>query len=152
MSASERPAAPISLFYSYSHKDEALADEARDPPEPLAGRQGVISGWHDRRIGRHGVGRGQIDREPRGRGHHPAAGQCRLPRLGLLLGRGNRSGRWSVTRQGTARVIPVILRPCDWHTAPFGKLQALPKDGKPVTTWTNRDEAFTTSPGASARP
>ena len=31
----------------------------------------------------------------------------------------------------------------DWHSAPFGKLQALPKDGKPVTSWKNRDEAFT---------
>ena len=46
-------------------------------------------------------------------------------------------------RRGEARVIPVILRPCDWHSAPFGKLQALPKDGKAVTTWANRDEAFT---------
>ena len=44
---------------------------------------------------------------------------------------------------GESRVIPVILRSCDWHTAPFGKLQALPKDGKPVASWTNRDEAFT---------
>ena len=44
---------------------------------------------------------------------------------------------------GTARVIPVILRPVDaWHTAPFGKLQALPEKGKAVTTWKNRDEAF----------
>ena len=43
---------------------------------------------------------------------------------------------------GTARVIPIILRPVDWHTAPFGKLQALPRNGKPVTTWKNRDEAF----------
>src|SRR4051794_9265877 len=44
---------------------------------------------------------------------------------------------------GTARVIPVILRSVDWHTAPFGKLQALPKDGKPVASWKDRDEAFT---------
>ena len=44
---------------------------------------------------------------------------------------------------GTARVIPVILRPVDaWHTTPFGKLQALPEKGKAVTTWKNRDEAF----------
>ena len=44
---------------------------------------------------------------------------------------------------GTARVIPVILRPVHgWQSAPFGKLQALPKDGKPVTTWKSRDEAF----------
>lgn len=41
-----------------------------------------------------------------------------------------------------ARVVPVILRPCDWKSAPFGKLMAVPKDGKPVTTWADRDEAF----------
>jgi tetratricopeptide (TPR) repeat protein len=43
---------------------------------------------------------------------------------------------------GEARVIPVILRPVDWHSAPFGRLQALPKDGRPVTSWPNRDEAY----------
>ena len=29
-----------------------------------------------------------------------------------------------------------------WKGAPFEKLQALPKDAKPVTSWGNRDEAF----------
>ena len=24
------------------------------------------------------------------------------------------------------------LRSCDWHDAPFGKLQTVPKDGKPI--------------------
>ena len=43
---------------------------------------------------------------------------------------------------GEALVIPVILRPVDWTGAPFGKLQALPRDGKPVSTWSNQDEAF----------
>jgi hypothetical protein len=50
-----------------------------------------------------------------------------------------------------ARVIPIILRPCDWKKAkvgepPFsiilGDLQALPKDGKPIKTWKYQDEAF----------
>lgn len=43
---------------------------------------------------------------------------------------------------GEAIVIPVILRACDWHHAPFGKLLASPRDGKPVTQWPDRDEAF----------
>ena len=43
---------------------------------------------------------------------------------------------------GQARVIPVILRHCDWHAAPFGKLLAAPKDGKPVKSWSDIDEAF----------
>ncbi|MHB8714073.1 MAG: hypothetical protein ACYC9T_17395, partial [Trichloromonadaceae bacterium] len=41
-----------------------------------------------------------------------------------------------------ARVIPVILRPCDWHDAPFGKLLATPPDGKPVTRFPTLDDAF----------
>jgi hypothetical protein len=43
---------------------------------------------------------------------------------------------------GQARAIPVILRPCEWQHAPFGKLLATPKDGKPVTKWADPDEAF----------
>lgn len=43
---------------------------------------------------------------------------------------------------GEARVIPVILRPVDWEGAPFARLQMLPRDAKPVTKWTERDEAF----------
>ena len=39
---------------------------------------------------------------------------------------------------GDGRVVPVILRPVDWRGAPFAKLQALPKDGKPVTSWPNQ--------------
>ena len=42
---------------------------------------------------------------------------------------------------GEARVIPVILRPVDWKRAPFGKLAALPKDGEPVKSWFDPDEA-----------
>ena len=39
-------------------------------------------------------------------------------------------------------MIPVLLRPVLWDTAPFARLQALPTGGRPVTTWANRDEAF----------
>ncbi len=41
-------------------------------------------------------------------------------------------------------VIPVILRPVYWQGTPFGKLQALPTDGKPLksTAWQYPDEAF----------
>src|SRR5262245_23536868 len=33
---------------------------------------------------------------------------------------------------GAAKVIPIILRPCEWQRAPIGKLRAIPKDGKPI--------------------
>jgi hypothetical protein len=43
---------------------------------------------------------------------------------------------------GTARVIPIIMKPCDWQDTPFSKLQVLPKDAKPVTSWSDQDEAL----------
>jgi hypothetical protein len=43
---------------------------------------------------------------------------------------------------GKALVVPVILRPVDWQATPFRMLQALPRNGRPVTTFENIDIAF----------
>lgn len=43
---------------------------------------------------------------------------------------------------GDAHVVPIIIRPCDRKSAPFGRLNALPTDAKPVTKWTDLDDAF----------
>jgi O-acetyl-ADP-ribose deacetylase (regulator of RNase III) len=45
-------------------------------------------------------------------------------------------------RGGEAIVIPVILKPADWQSAGLEGLQALPKDGKPASTWPDRDAAY----------
>jgi tetratricopeptide (TPR) repeat protein len=44
--------------------------------------------------------------------------------------------------QGEARVIPIILRPTPWVDAPFGQLQALPRDRKTITERNNPNQAF----------
>ena len=44
-------------------------------------------------------------------------------------------------REENVPVIPVVLRPCAWQDSPFGELQALPRDGKPISTWDNVDAA-----------
>jgi tetratricopeptide (TPR) repeat protein len=45
---------------------------------------------------------------------------------------------------GRSRVVPVIVRKCDWETAPFGNLQAVPRDNRPVATHPGGpDEALT---------
>ena len=41
-----------------------------------------------------------------------------------------------------ALVIPIILRAVSLKGTPFAKLQALPKDAKPIATWQDRDSAF----------
>ena len=44
--------------------------------------------------------------------------------------------------RGEVCVIPVVLREVNWKSAPFSKLQALPKDAKAVTAWRSRDSAW----------
>lgn len=44
--------------------------------------------------------------------------------------------------RGLAKVIPILLRPVMFTNAPFARLQALPSNGKSITTWKNRDSAF----------
>jgi len=45
--------------------------------------------------------------------------------------------------RGEATVIPIIIRPCVWSDTPFARLTALPEKAKPVSTWENKDEAWT---------
>ncbi|MAW82077.1 MAG: molecular chaperone Tir [Parvularcula sp.] len=44
--------------------------------------------------------------------------------------------------EGTIRVIPIILEPCDWQNTPLGDLKAVPKDGKAISEWTNKNTAW----------
>ena len=41
-----------------------------------------------------------------------------------------------------AIVVPLILRTADWKRTPLGALQALPDQAKPITSWSNKDDAF----------
>ena len=141
MPPAERATTPIRLFYSYSHRDEALRDELQTHLSLLQ-NQGIISAWHDRRIEAgtewDGIIRKELDE---------------ADLILLLISADFVASRyiWDIEikramqrhEEGTARVIPVILRPVDaWQTAPFGKLQGMPTGGKPVTEWKNRDRAF----------
>jgi hypothetical protein len=64
-----------------------------------------------------------------------------------LLGSGYCSGaevRQALERHasGKARLIPIILRYVDFEGLPLSTLQRLPRTGKPVVTWKDRDEAW----------
>jgi len=140
MCARRKSRAAIEVFFSYAHKDEELRDELEKHLAILK-RQGVIAGWHDRKIGPGREWQGQID------AHLNSAGIILLLVSSDFLASDycydNEMKRAMERHEaGEARVIPVILRPVDWKGAPFAKLQALPKDAKAVTTWPNRDEAF----------
>jgi TIR domain len=130
----------IKLFFSYSHKDEDLRNELETHLSPLK-RQGVIDTWHDRRI----LPGNEFDSEI---SQHLETSQIILLLISPYFIASDYCYDAEMTRalelhrSGKARVIPVILQPCDWHGLPFGKLQALPKDGKPVSKYPNLHDAF----------
>jgi hypothetical protein len=130
----------IEVFFSYSHKDEGLRDELSNHLSVLK-HQKVISDWHDRKITAGDEWKGVID-ERLDSAHvilllissdFLASDYCYDIEMTRALERHDKE---------EAIIVPIILRDCDWNGAPFGKLQALPKDCKPITSWANRDEAF----------
>lgn len=131
---------PIMVFYCYSHVDEELRNEL-DKHLALLQRQGIIKSWHFRKITPGKEWENEIDKN------------LETAKVILLLVSPDfmssdycydieMKRAMELHKAGRARVIPIILRPVDWSSAPFAKLQALPKDAKPVTSWANRDEAF----------
>lgn len=129
-----------SVFFSYTHVDESLRDQL-EIHLSLLKREGLITAWHDRRI----VAGSNLD--------DSIDEQLERADIILLLVSANfiaseycfateMKRAMERHKAGEARIIPVILRACDWHTAPFGKLNAVPTDGRPVTSWPNQDEAF----------
>jgi len=132
--------ASLKLFYSYSHRDESLRDELQSHLSSLK-RDGVIAQWHDRRISAGREWEGQINANLKSANiilllissDFLASDYCIDIEMKTAM---------EMHASEAARVIPVILRACDWHHAPFGKLLAVPKDGLAVTSWKDRDEAF----------
>lgn len=128
------------LFFSYSHKDEELRNEL-ETHLALLKRQGVISSWHDRRITAGSDFDQAISSELESSqiilllvsAHFLASDYCYEKEMTRALEK---------HEDGSAVVIPVILHPCDWHSAPFGHLRATPTDGKPVSMYANQHEAF----------
>jgi len=45
-------------------------------------------------------------------------------------------------KQGKLIIVPVILEPCDWLNTPFKQFKAVPRDGKAVSSWENKNTAF----------
>jgi formylglycine-generating enzyme required for sulfatase activity len=136
----ERP--PIRVFFSYSHEDDRHRIRLEKALKLLE-RQGLIDTWSDRKL------------LPGDRWEEGIEEELERADLILFLVSDDfiasefiwgREMKRALEREekGEARVVPVIVRPCDWHTAPFGKLQAVPKDGLAVThsDWGSEDEAW----------
>jgi hypothetical protein len=128
------------LFFSYSHRDEAMRDEL-DVHLTMLKREDVIATWHDRRIVAGSELNGQISDELETADivvllvspYFLDSDYCYDVEMSRAMQR---------HEEGTARVILVILEPCEWQRAPFGKLLATPEDGRPISKFPNIHDAF----------
>ena len=130
----------IKLFYSYSHKDEAYREKLETHLSILR-RNRYIKEWHDRRISAGSEWEEDINYN------------LEEADIILLLVSSNFLASDYCYDTETIRalerhdardaiVIPVILSPCLWKESKFSKLNALPTDGKAVSTFANEDEAW----------
>lgn len=130
----------VRVFFSYSHKDENLRDELETHLKLLQ-RQGIISTWHDRKIGAGNEWKQEIDNNIESANiililissDFIASDYCYDNEMKRALER---------HEKGEATVIPIIVRDVSWSIAPFAKLQVLPRDGLAVTKWIDRDSAW----------
>src|SRR5712692_448268 len=121
---------PIQIFYSYVPEDE----EWQKKLEAQLSENGLISQWHYGLIAPGKERQREID-------EHLNAAHILL----LLVSPDfltsdhcvNTEVKEALERheKNDAYVIPVILRPSNWKTAQFGKLQPLPRNEKPVSQW-----------------
>lgn len=130
---------PLRAFFSYAHEDDRFRIRLEKSLRLLE-RQGLIESWHDRKLLPGDDWAREID--------------SRLEKSELILflispDFIDSDYAWGVemTRAlarhdaGEARAVPLVVRPSDWESAPFGRLQAL-LGGKAVTSWDDEDAAW----------
>ena len=130
----------MTVVFSYSHADQGLRDRLELALTMLK-REGAIESFHDRRIEAGTDLDGKIFDELERADvilalvspDFLASNYCYDRELARALER---------HREGSARLIPIVLRPCEWQRSPLAGIMALPTDGKPVTKFADQDDAF----------
>lgn len=134
------PNSNVLVFYSYSHRDESYK-ESLDTHLSILKRQRYLEGWNDRKIA------------PGENWEEEINLNLQQSDIVLLLVSSNFLASdycydtetiyaLEQHEKGNCIVIPVILKPCLWSVSEFKHLQVLPKNGKPISTWKNKDEAW----------
>lgn len=139
-------------FISYTHADSALKEQLVRHLAPLQ-REGLIDLWHD------GMLRPGEHLDPTIQAALAASDVVILLISADFIAseycyEQEMLRAFARQRRGTARVISLILKPCQWKGVPIGdgetlsEFVALPKDGKAVISWSDTDTAFDNAVGA----
>jgi len=131
----------LSVFLSYSHEDEAMKTQL-DRNLVMLRRSDKIRVWQDRQIMAGTEWDETIARE---------LASADIILLLISVDFNNSQYIWDKElkvamerhERKEARVIPIILRTCEWSEMPYAKLQALPTNAKPISSFADKDEAYT---------
>lgn len=131
---------PFNVFLSYAHEDEAHRETLGKHLSALV-REGVITIWHDRKITGGREWAGAIDQALKGANivlllisaDFLDSDYCNDVELAEAI---------RMHDANLARVVPVILRSCDWEKSQFARFNALPPDGKPIVEAEHPDQRF----------
>jgi hypothetical protein len=130
----------IKVFISYSCKDEKLKDRLRSHLSPMI-RQGLIESWDDRQI--------------RAGSEWNSSMLHKLNEANIILCLISADfiasdscylieSQHALERRATGKVevIPVLLKATDWQKTVFQPLLAIPRSGKAIADYPNRERAF----------
>ena len=130
----------LNLFVSYCHADEEVKLELLKHLEPLRKLE-LLDTWSDRQI-----------KAGEDWGHKISGNLEKADIIVLVVSIDFINSTYcydielarALERHAAkeALVIPVIARSCMWYITPFAKIQALPKDAKPLALWPNLDDAL----------
>jgi hypothetical protein len=128
----------IKVFYSYAQEDEAFRERLDMHLEPL--RQRGLTSWCEHKIlpGRERTA--EID-------EHLNTAHVILLLISPYFIKSSRCYNVEMERAlqrqkvGETWVIPILVRPVNLRGTVFETLEALPKNKKPVSRWSDRDEA-----------
>jgi hypothetical protein len=131
----------LNIFLSYAHEDEAMKVQL-DKNLIMLKKGDKVNIWQDRQILAGAEWDESIAKEL-------AAADIIL--LLISVDFNNSQYIWDKElktamdrhKKGEARVIPIILRTCEWAEMPYAKLQALPTGAKPISSFTDADAAYT---------
>ncbi|SFF18747.1 toll/interleukin-1 receptor domain-containing protein [Spirosoma endophyticum] len=130
----------MNAFISYSHQDNSMLDALHKHLVQLQ-RDKIIAAWTDHQI----LAGGEFDKKIE------AALNASKLFLALLSPDYIASNYCYEIEFKTAQekhesgeiiIVPIVIEPCDWQNTPFGRFKALPRDGKAISTWENRNTAF----------
>lgn len=137
---SPQPFKRVSIYYSYAREDTKFLADLLSKLSLLR-QDGFIHEWHEAQI---------IPGAERKREVIKKLNQAQifLPLISSDYFNSEETGSSEMPlafeRYGRKEliIIPVLLRPSEWKCTPLSRFQSVPRDGRPISAWRDKDEAW----------